>query len=436
MITKIDVDRQFIFNPAVCVMLRAELIGSIPIDSLEHAIKNTTKKYELLNSKILEDECGNFYFAPIESPLTPQIIIENAFQTTEEFIQTYEKQFFDLDRGDLIKFIIQRKPHSLLLSICLHHLAGDGKSALYLLEDILLNLEMQIESNVLSNSSINSIPIHVFSKKYLHTLCAQSNIPLPFAKNINKRWEKENFVPNLADKNKLFYEYWKNAQTFSISKIIPAQETKYFCYLCKKNKVTVNSTLITMIVKKLRVLKNFLVAMDFRNEEYSGYGNYSVASRISLYYQQDQSFWENAIRIHKLLKKSYLDKKTLSQQLLFNTYFESSLLNSAFLQKENLIDNEVVKDYINSIGSLKEHIPLVISNIGINPIKEKYSTFEIQELSFVSPIFMQLDCNIGIITSNGKMAINMLYRKNEINYSELLSNVVEQIHHLSTSEMT
>ena len=101
-----------------------------------------------------------------------------------------------------------------------------------------------------------------------------------------------------------------------------------------------------------------------------------------------------------------------------------------------MIDNKVVKDYMNSTGSLKEQIPLVISNIGINPIKEKYNTFEIQELSFVSPIFMQLDCNIGIITSNGKMAINMLYRKSEINYSELLSDVVEQIHYLTSSETT
>lgn len=436
MITKIDVDRAFLFDPAVCVMLRAELIGSIPIGLLEHAIKNTTKKYELLNSRILEDECGNFYFAPMESPLTPQIITENAFLTTEEFINTYQKQYFDLDKGNLIKFIIQKKPHSLLLSICLHHLAGDGKSALYLLEDILLNLEMQIESNVLPNSNINSIPIHAFSKNYLHTLCTQSNSSLPFAETINKRWRKENFVPNLANKNELFHKHWKNAQTFAKSKIVSAQETKYLCCLCKKNNVTVNSALITMILKKLRVLKNFLVAMDFRNEEYSGYGNYSVAPQLSLYYQQNQTFWENANRIHKLLREAYLDHKSLSQQLLFNTHFENSLLSSAYLQKENMIDNKVVKDYMNSTGSLKEQIPLVISNIGINPIKEKYNTFEIQELSFVSPIFMQLDCNIGIITSNGKMAINMLYRKSEINYSELLSDVVEQIHYLTSSETT
>ena len=434
MITKIDVDKKFIFEPGACIMIRAELIGSIPIDFLEDAIKNTTKKYQLLNSKILEDEYGNFYIAPMDSPLTPQIKTENAFQTTEEFIQTYEKENFCLERGDLIKFIIQPKQHSLILSICLHHLAGDGKSALYLLEDILLSLEMKIESNVLPDSNINSIPIHVISKSYLRTLCAQDNVFLSFAENINKRWKKEGLIPYLVDKNKLFHKHWKNSQTFAISKIIPAEETQQLCSLCKKNNVTLNSTLITMILKKLGVLKNSLVAIDFRNEEYFGFGNYSAASQISLYYQQEQSFWENANRIQRLLKESYLDQKTLSQQLLFYTHFETSLLNSAFLQSERIIDNKLVKEYIETTGSFKAHFPLVVSNIGINPIKEKYSTFAIQELSFTSPLVMQLDCNIGIITSNGKMAINMLYRKNEINYSELLSNVLEQIHQLTTSE--
>lgn len=435
MITKIDVDRQYIFEPAAYIMLRAELTNTIPVDFLEQAVKNTTKKYQLLNSKILEDEYGNFYYAPLESPQAPQIIIENTIQTTEEFIHTYEKQYCDLDKGNLIQFIIQKNTHSLLLSICLHHLAGDGKSILYLLEDILLNLEIQIESNAFPNSSSNLIPIHVFSKTYLHTLCAQIN-SVPYAETINKRWAKENFTPYLVNKKELFHKYWKTAQTFVISKIIPANETKCFSYLCKKNRVTVNSALITMILKKLRVLKNFLVAVDFRNKDYSGYGNYTASSRFSLYYLQNQTFWENANRIHKLLRETYLDHKSLSQQLLFNTHFENSLFNSAYLQKENIIDNEVVNDYMNSIGLLKEQYPLAISNIGINPIKEKYNTFEIQEISFVSPLCMPLDCNIGVITSNGKMTINMLYRKNEINYSELLSDVVEQIHHLTSSETT
>lgn len=43
MITKIDVDRAFIFDPAVCVMLRAELIGSVPIGLLEHAILTSSE---------------------------------------------------------------------------------------------------------------------------------------------------------------------------------------------------------------------------------------------------------------------------------------------------------------------------------------------------------------------------------------------------------
>lgn len=236
--TKIDVDRQFVFDPAVNILLRVELSGTASSDELKSAIEAVLPKYEILNCKISQDINGDFYYEPLDNPNEVEIIVENAIQPIESFIHNKNYQYFDLAEGKLCRFIIQRDSNHFYLNVILHHLAGDGKSALILLEDILDTLDSLVASFPALSSSHPKVPVKIFTKEYLNKLTSIKHQALPYASIISNEWLKSPTIFTLSDRKKLFDIYWSRFEFSSTSALIPLKKVNSLSLLCKKYKVT------------------------------------------------------------------------------------------------------------------------------------------------------------------------------------------------------
>lgn len=131
---RVDKERLWVFAPVYLVVSKAEVEGDISIDQLREAIKTAVSAHELLQQKIILDEEWNAYYNPCE-PFP--FVIEEYDGDWREVVYAQEKIPYAIEKGEFIRFFLQKIPNGVSIMFVTHHLAGDGTSYAYLLQDIL-----------------------------------------------------------------------------------------------------------------------------------------------------------------------------------------------------------------------------------------------------------------------------------------------------------
>lgn len=427
MIRKISIDRMLVFSPSMQIILRAEIKGCKNILSIKKAIMYAVQKFEILNSRVLQDEEGECYYVTKENFTMPHIEIRNYIQSAQEFVNEQEKIQFNFEGGELIRFIVSVHNNKIILSIVQHHLAGDGKSALLFLQEIMENLEKVDNGEIISMSRDEMVPIQMYTKKYLSQFVEVGELEKIFLEEVNNEWRKSNpKIFRFQDLHELFESYWKCHRSKVATATISEHVVKQFSAMCKKNKVTVNNAIITSILKDLERKQKISIIVDLRTEDFKKPGNYAGGFLIEVQYNPKIGFWENAKNVQKLVSDYLNDRTKLMLAFLLNECMDKSFIDGTNFQYAGRIENNILKEY-NSLRLLKEEYPLIVSNLGINQIKERYGKFKIEGLSFFSPVTVGFSTNVSIITENGKMVINVQSIDCDIEYQKVLDELVRQM---------
>lgn len=436
MMKKISIDRAYIFAPALHVVLRSEISGNPSITDLKKAITYATGRYEILNSYILDDTCGDFYYVPKQVPTVPHIEERNYILSAEEFINEQERIEFDLEKGEVSRFIIEKDGETLMLSMVQHHLVGDGKSNLMLLENIMENLE-KIEAGKeeeLQNQEM--VPINLRNQKDMEKVVELSPLLKMTAEEMNRKWEASGeYQFSHSDLHEFFKSYWEEHKTKIAEASFDIEEVKAFAKACKENGVTVNTGIMTSIARSLQKKSKLCSAVDCRNESQDALGNYASSVIIEVGYNEKMSFWDNARLIHQLMSCQLANRNELLAGLLFMNEFDNSLIDASYFAIAGAIENSVANEFNNILGVGGEGIPLLISNLGYNPIKTTYGKNTIEQTAFFSPLCPGYKSNMGVITVNKKLTVNLQYEEGGIDYSKVVRDLAVAIHEISGAAM-
>lgn len=173
-------ERANLFEPNVYISMVVKIANNVSTEAVSASIQTAYAANESTMSKIvLEDNSEAYYKRLGESGCN--IIIDN--RSWEEIIKASEKQAFDLKDGELVRTFIITESDEITLLIHAHHLAGDGKSMLILIKDILYSLD---------GKTPVFKPLLLIDYDYL---IKRASLPFGikmFVKSMNSRWLKKN----------------------------------------------------------------------------------------------------------------------------------------------------------------------------------------------------------------------------------------------------
>lgn len=133
---EIVTERPHLFEPNVYIAVCVEMAGKVCPQKLSVAVKQAFEANEATMSKIMLEHGFAYYEKIPVSCCKIEIVNEN--KNWIEIVSQNEKIPFAIDKGELVRvFIIPSEDNNTQIMIMAHHLAGDGKSIIYFVKDIM-----------------------------------------------------------------------------------------------------------------------------------------------------------------------------------------------------------------------------------------------------------------------------------------------------------
>ena len=327
----------------------------------------------------------------------------------------------------MIRFVIEKIQDKINLSIIEAHVAGDGKSLLILMREILNNLS-EIEQGVFSYTDKPMIPLKLLSKDELSKDVQVNDLIKCSFEEYNRSWEDEKRVITYEDFVKVYNQYWANHETNVKTVNIKKEILDELIISSRENQVSINSVILTAAAKELVDPSKMIVVADARPKDVNGMGNYFGGVQIESLYDLDKTFWENARYIHNQLHMQLTNRNATLIGRVFTTLLDCNLQNAILLNESGCYECKTAKAYNDIYSIEKNNISLAVSNLGSNSMTSKFGNIEVKDAKFFSPLRPGADGIMAILTVNGEMNITLGYNKDrDIDYEKLISGIEEQL---------
>lgn len=421
-------------GPTMNIMYSAIITGEPSIDDLKVAIDYAVNKFEILRCRILQDYEGEAYYVMREKRCEPFIEVREYSTSDQEFLTEQERLPFRYDKGEMVRFYIEKYEfRKLKLRIVMHHLGGDGKSALLLVDEIMKNL-CALDMGKFDYCEETVVPMQVFTKEYLEEHVQMSDLIKVSAQKVNNNWKKEKVVFDINDYLKMFHEYWKNHK--SILRCVKIEEEVFRCVkkLCKENGITIHSFLVAAAERKLNKNDKVAMAVDGKPDDYHRMGNFGGGIAIDCSYDESKTFWENAVYIHNQIHVQLQDRQSSFFGHVMKGMLDCSFQDALTYQSVGYFENALAEDYNNMIGNGKtETKNFLISNIGkFDLASQGYGRFGVDEFVFAPALQSNVDCSVGVATVHDKMLFNVEYNKEDKEYYEtVVEGIIQQFNEVA-----
>lgn len=390
----------FLFEPSVYISALVSLEGDITAEEVKEAVEKMYTQNETTMSKVILEN-GNTWFQNM--PRTGcKVFIDP--RDWREIMHESEKSTFRIDEGELVRSYIIPKEKGYSVLIMAHHITGDGKALITMIEDILCNLAgEEVEYKPLNREGMEPF---------------LAGLKLPFFTDIaikafNAMWKKSGRVFNWEDYYNIHEKFWKSRQSDIRFEIVEKNQLDGIKDECKKMGVTVNSYMVTKLLQKHPEFENFCCPVSQAGE------NRSIANRVVLVrmlhkYDRKKTFEENVKEVHTVIKRHMEDhdKKyfiTLSMGNVEPTLFDS-LLMYAHGGYKNKVSEKVVHLF-GYAGDRKTH--LSVTNLQKLDFKSEYGRICLKNI-VLNAACMSATQNVACIsTFQDKMTISYCNIKNK-----------------------
>lgn len=284
---EIITERPNLFEPNVYITMCVEITGKICLDKLTAAIKEAYKANEATMSRIVLEHGIAYYERLSVSGCKTTIVDKNWI----ELVKENEKVPFAINEGELVRTFVIPSETDTQIMIMAHHLAGDGKSIIYFIRDIMSALaEIPLTYKplaLLTRNSFSRTNLSITAKFYAH-YC-------------NRKWK--NAVFTWQDYYGLHNKYWETFSSDIKYKTLSVAETEQIIEKAKQIGCSVNSYLVTMFLQKYQKKCEVGIPVSIRENKNEAMSN--LTSGISINYQFDtkKTFPENAIQVHRMIKR-------------------------------------------------------------------------------------------------------------------------------------
>lgn len=386
---EIITERPNLFEPNVYITMCVEVTGKPCPHKLAAAVSEAYKANEATMSRIVLEQGAAYY----EKLAVSGCKVEITDKSWLELVRENERLPFAIDRGELVRtFVIPSEADTRIL-IMAHHLAGDGKSILYFIKDIMTALEQ--------------MPLTYKPLSLLH----RASLPetgLSVSARLYARYCKHNWKPRFftwQDYSDLHHKYWDTFSSDIEYKTLSAAETAQMIEKAKQIGCSVNSYLVAMFLQKYQKKCEVGIPVSIREDKNESMSNLVSGIRIRYQFDARKTFAENARQVHKKIKKALQQKRLFVLQFLASlppTLLDAVLLTTYGCYSDRLAERTAkVMSYT---GTKKRD--LGVTNLAVPDIPVLYGKHQIKNIIFVPPAVSYAHNIIGIITVQGQMTIS------------------------------
>ena len=397
---KLITERIDLFAPNIQVVQKVSIYGVPSIQALETAIRSACGLQESLKCKIVIDEDGESKYEKTKV-VVPITIVNGDW---EAIVIKQARIRMRIEEGELIRFFLIPKKCEIELVIIAHHLAGDGNSITYLIEDIM---------NILSGEKLSIKKLKIIEGQDFPIESRMPFLTKLYIRNLNNKWLRERKIYSFTDCKQVFKEYWSQIDHDFFSHEFTKEETEYICQYAKKADVTVNSLLTTVMIDTYNIKTDVGLAVSIR-ENYRGMANLVTGIAFKYKYRRRKSFIKNAQEVHKIIKKKLIRPKNKYFALLFLDLLDGPFIDSAcvnrYVQKVGNPSNTLCK-----LMQYSENLrDIGISNLMKVDIRSNYGKMRIDHLVFLPPIVPYGRRICGVVTLEGKLNLTIHFVKDEM----------------------
>lgn len=389
----LNTERTFLFSPNVNVVMRAEITGNPPVDHLIRAAEEAMRYNESLNCKIVLSQTGEAWYERCDQPANSVTVSDKDWQT---LVREQETKPFMLADGELIRIFILTQGSNPELLMIAHHLAGDGLSFVYLIEDIM---------NALSGKPLSFKPLHLVNIEDFPKGSRMSPLVSAGLNRISREWQKNRRVFTLDDFYGIYRKYWNNHHSIAFTAQLSQRETDTVVAKAKQADVSINSYITAAFLRAFADQAVIGVAVDCRTKGYRGMANHTTGIAVTYRYNEKQSFAKNAQAVHKLIYKELNNKRKRFLVLRFIDRMDGPLLDAVCMNVFGGYENKTVKyvaRLMNYDGSQRD---IGISNLTRLDIPIKYGEYVLENFVFVPPVIPYSKHIVGVATLGEQMSI-------------------------------
>lgn len=394
----INTERSNLFEPNVYINFKVDIDGRPPVDQLQSAVEKAFTLNESLMSRIVMDNQGQAEYQLMDKTGCSVTVTSDEWI---DVINTNEKIPFAIDKGEMMRVFIKDDSINTSLFIMSHHLAGDGKSIGYFIEDILM---------ILNKEECSYRPLQLLT---VENMPDKTRLPLYarlLAKSINRKWDKVNKVFNWKDYTDIHNTYWTKTRSYILCRQFSPDDVKKIHDHAKEKGASINSCIITAFLESNSNIRNTGMPIAARPDGNKSMSNQTTGVSVKYRYKKNKSFDVNMGNVHKTIYKILDTPGRTYFVLKFIDAVRPTLQDSELFYANGLYDNKVSRKLSDISGYTGNKTrDLGVSNLTRLDIKQQYNKYSISNVVFVPPAISYSRQNIGIVTSDNGMNITYHY---------------------------
>lgn len=387
-VNQILTERQNLFEPNVYITMCVELTGKICPHQLTAAIKEAYKANEATMSRIVLEH-GTAYYEKLSVSGCKTMITDKNWM---ELVRENEKLPFEIDRGELVRTFIIPADTDTKIMIMAHHLAGDGKSIIYLIKDIM---------NALAEKTLTYKPLALLDKDSFSDTGLSVSAGL-YAHYCRRKWKDCFFT--WRDYYNVHNKYWETACSDIQYKTLSVSETEQIIENAKQIGCSVNSYLVTVFLQKYQKKCEVGIPVSIREGKNEAMSNLTSGIRIKHLFDPKKTFAQNAMQVDAKIKAKLQGSRVFALQFLAE--LPMTLIDAVLLNTHACYSDRLAKQTAKIMGYIGKTRDLGITNLTVIDIPVLYGSYEIKNIIFVPPAVSYAHNIIGISTVNGKMTFS------------------------------
>lgn len=382
-------ERSNLFEPNVYITMIVKIEGNITAEIAMEAVRTTYCANESTMSKIVLCEDGGAYYDK-QNESGCNVIIDS--RSPEDIISNSVKKPFDIKDGELVRTFIRPEGNGITLVIHAHHLVGDGKSVVVLVNDILDSLDGKIPEFK---------PSVLIDNDYLSK---RAKLPVAvemLVKHINRKWAKTGKTFGWDDYYAIHKKYWDAHSSDYEIKTYSVGEMKKRCV----NGATLNSLLVAEMLKNFPESKIVGIPVSIR-ENNIAMSNQTSGIRVKYQYSKRKTFEANLAQVHKRIYKKLNNVNSKYFVLLFTVKLSPTLMDSVLLNAHGCYSNALSERLAYIMGYKDKNSPdLGVTNLAKIDISAHYNCFKVSDVIFIPPKVSYSKKVFGIGTHGDKLTV-------------------------------
>lgn len=385
-------ERGELFDVNMMITMSIRISGCPSEEEIVRAFSLAVGTNEILLSRIVIDNDGRAFYVDNDHP---ESFIRKADDSLDAIRQREEKKRFKLEKGEYIRAYYEVEEDRTTILFLMHHMAGDGMSLQYFIEDFMTFLAGEQKSFKEIRTAETGDALDVVSHGII--------------RHYNRKWNKHVF--SFSDMDKAYDAYWKDRTSVIDRKVIEKEEMDKILDECRKAGVRYTAYITAWLIKESQRTMDIGYAMDYRQDKNRSMGNQASGFSIRYRYNSEKSLLDNARAIQKKIDKKIREHEKGSYILSFVAGFVPTLHDAVNLEHAGTFHDKVSFSLARLMGYIGTTKDYSITNLTVADIPVRYGDYEIEEMMFAGPVVSYGKIIFSIVSCNGKTVITKHVRK-------------------------